>query len=229
MVHLYVATGGAFLSLTIDGATTLVNKMVSNQSWGEERKSQKSMHTVKETDMLSAKIDLLMKRLDERAQDKEALMGTVQAMDPHMMCEVCENVGHCGMIAPKIHEEATFINSGFRQPSNNGWNNQSRPQGNSNFNSNYNSNQPSFKDLVLGQVKINENITKKLMYNDKMLENINSKIESLSSSVKNQLSFNKMIETQISQIAVAIPIDHSGKSPGQPENSFENGNAAVDQ
>jgi len=33
------------------------------------------------------------------------------------------------------------------------------------------------------------------MYNDKMVENINSKIENLSSSVKNQLSFNKMIET----------------------------------
>jgi hypothetical protein len=39
------------------------------------------------------------------------------------------------------------------------------------------------------------------MHNDKMLENINSQIESLSSAVKNQLSFNKMIETQISQIA----------------------------
>ena len=67
---------------------------------------------------------------------------------------------------------------------------------------------------MLGQVKINENITKKLMYNDKMLDNINPKIESLSSSVKNQLSFNKMIETQISQIAATIPIDHSGKTPG---------------
>jgi hypothetical protein len=52
--------------------------------------------------------------------------------------------------------------------------------------------------LVLGQVKINENITKKFMHNDKMLENINSQIESLSFAVKNQLSFNKMIETQIS-------------------------------
>jgi hypothetical protein len=76
-------------------------------------------------------------------------------------------------------------------------------------------NQPSFKDLVLGQVKINENITKKLICNNKMLENINSKIESLS-SVKNKLSFNKMIETQISQIASTIPIDHLGKTLGQP-------------
>ena len=54
-----------------------------------------------------------------------------------------------------------------------------------------------------------------------MLENINSKIESLSSSVKNQLSFNKMIETQISQIATAIPRNQSGKILGQPETSVE--------
>jgi hypothetical protein len=75
--------------------------------------------------------------------------------------------------------------------------------------------------LVLSQVKINENITKKLMHNDKMLENINSQIESLSSAVKNQLSFNKMIETQISQIAAAILANHSG----QPKSV----NAATDQ
>jgi hypothetical protein len=47
--------------------------------------------------------------------------------------------------------------------------------------------------------------------------------------VKNQLSFNKMIKTQISQIAVAIPIDHFGKTPGQPENPLKNVNAATDQ
>ena len=75
--HIDAAAGGAFLSLTIDGATTLINKKVSNQSWGEERKTQKGMHTVKETNMLSAKIDLLMKRLEEWAQEKDAMMGTV--------------------------------------------------------------------------------------------------------------------------------------------------------
>ena len=106
-------------------------------------------------------------------------------MNSHKMCEVYENVGHSGNDCPRTRKEAAFINNGFRQPGNNGWNNQSCPQGNSNYNSNYNSNQPSFKDLILGQVKINENITKKLMYNDKMLENINSQIESLSSAMKN--------------------------------------------
>jgi len=58
-----------------------------------------------------------------------------------------------------------------------------------------------------------------------MFENINTKIESLSSSVKNQQSFNKMIETQIAQIAAAIPINHSGKIP----DSSEFVHAAADQ
>ena len=81
------------------------------------------------------------------------------------------------------------------------------------------------KDLVLGQAKINENLTKKLSYNDKMFENINSKLENLSSSVKNQLSFNKMIETKLAQIAAAILVNNEGKILGQPKNSFEKVNA----
>jgi hypothetical protein len=128
------------------------------------------MHSVKEADMLAAKIDLLMKRLDDRATEKEAMKSTVQAMDLHMTREVCGGVGHSGNDYPETREEASYINNGFHQQNNNKWNNQSRPQGgNSNFNSNYNSNQPSLKDLVLGQAKINENLTKKLSYNDKMI------------------------------------------------------------
>ena len=150
------------------------------------------------------------------------MKATVQSTDSQMTCEVYGEVGHSGNNCPKTHEDAAYIN--------NGWNNQSRPQGgNSNFNSNYNLNQPSLKDLVLGQAKINENLTKKLMFNDKMIENINSKLKNLSSLLKNQLSFNKMIETQIAQIAAAIPINHSGKIPGQPENSPEFVHVAAEQ
>ena len=85
------------------------------------------------------------------------------------------------------------------------------------------------KDLVLGQAKITENITKKLSYNNKLIENINSKLENLSSSMKNQLSFNKMIETQIAQIAAAILVNDSEKILGQPENSPEFVYAAAGQ
>jgi hypothetical protein len=47
------------------------------------------------------------------------------------------------------------------------------------------------KDLVLSQAKIIENLKEKLKNNDKMLELMNSKIEGLTASIKNQLSFNK--------------------------------------
>ena len=111
---------------------------------------------MKEVDMLATKMDLLLNRLDERATDKEAMKGTVKAMNSQMTCEVCGEVRHSGNNCPETHEEASYINNGFQQGNNNEWNNQSRPQGgNSNFNSNYNSNQPSLKDLVLGQAKIN--------------------------------------------------------------------------
>jgi hypothetical protein len=47
--------------------------------------------------------------------------------------------------------------------------------------------------------------------------------------MKNQLSFNKMIETQIAQIAAAIPINNTGKILGQPENSPESVYTATEQ
>jgi hypothetical protein len=75
-------------------------------------------------------------------------------------------------------------------------------------------NQPSLKDLVPGQVKRNENITKKITNNDKILENINTKLESLSAIVQTQLSFNKHLEKQIAQLAAAIPVSDSDKTQG---------------
>jgi hypothetical protein len=63
------AAGGSFLSLTIHDATALVEKMASNQGWNEERTQPRKrgggMHQLKEVDMLSAKMDLLTKKLDE--------------------------------------------------------------------------------------------------------------------------------------------------------------------
>ena len=53
------------------------------------------------------------------------------------------------------------------------------------------------RHLVFGQAKINESLNRKLAANDKILESIYAKVETLSSAHKNQLSFNKMIETQL--------------------------------
>jgi len=53
--------------LTIEGPTTLIKKLVSNQGWSDERLQphQQGMHTVNETGMLAAKIDLLLKKIED--------------------------------------------------------------------------------------------------------------------------------------------------------------------
>ena len=65
--HLDVVAGGVFFSETVRGAIDLIEKMISIMGWGEEwlQPHQRGMHTVKETKMLVAKLDLLMKRLDD--------------------------------------------------------------------------------------------------------------------------------------------------------------------
>ena len=68
---------------------------------------------MKETDMRAAKIDLLMKRLDERAHEKEAMYSTIKAMDLHITCEVYGESGHSGNDCPKTREDDIYINNGF--------------------------------------------------------------------------------------------------------------------
>jgi len=93
--HGDVTVGAASLSLTIENAMALIEKIVASQSWGEGCKTQKDIHTVKKMDLLAEKIDLLMKRLDEQAT------GTIQAIDSRMTCEECGNVGHMGINCPR--------------------------------------------------------------------------------------------------------------------------------
>jgi hypothetical protein len=57
---------------------------------------------MKETDILATKTDLLMKRLDERAAENEAMYDTIQALDSHMTCEVCGNARHSGNDCPEL-------------------------------------------------------------------------------------------------------------------------------
>jgi hypothetical protein len=54
------------------------------------------------------------------------------------------------------------------------------------------------------------------------LEILNAKIDSLSFALKNKLSFNKMIETQLAQLATLVPSVKDEKIPGQPVSSCEN-------
>jgi uncharacterized coiled-coil protein SlyX len=50
-------------------------------------------------------------------------------------------------------------------------------------------------DLVAGQSKLLDQMSKKVASNDKVLENINSRMDTFTSTIKNQHSFNKMIES----------------------------------
>jgi len=80
--HVDVAAGGSFFLLTIERATSLIEKMVSNQGWRDDRLQlrQRGMHSVKEADMLSMKIDLLLKKFEDYSQDKTQ-MQTIQALE----------------------------------------------------------------------------------------------------------------------------------------------------
>ena len=51
-----------------------------------------------------------------------------------------------------------------------------------NFNNNF---QPTLKDLVYGQKKINDNISKKFLANDKILETLARQLEGINFVIKN--------------------------------------------
>jgi hypothetical protein len=65
--HLDDSAGGAFLQKNVKDAKDLIEKMVINQGWNEERLQPKKrgVHALNEVDMLSAKMDLLMKKIEE--------------------------------------------------------------------------------------------------------------------------------------------------------------------
>nr|AAQ56459.1 hypothetical protein OSJNBa0074N12.18 [Oryza sativa Japonica Group] len=197
--HLDAAAGGAFFSKMVQGAVDLVEKMVSNMGWSEEQLQtcQRGMHTVKETELLAAKLDLLMKRLDNHEKRPQ---GTVKALDSHVTCEVCSSTGHSGNDCPETREEAMYMgnNNWYRPQGGQGWS-QLRPyyQGGNN-NGNF-SNQPSLKDLVFSQAKTTDALSKKLATNDKILENNN-----------------------LAQLASLVPVNETGRIPGQPDSSIEN-------
>ena len=100
--HLDATAGGAYLDLTISKAATLIEKMVSNQGGNKERSQPRTkggMHTIKEMDMLAAKLDLLLKKFDEgnRLQMLVPVM-----LQTHTLCvRFVVMVDTQGMTAPK--------------------------------------------------------------------------------------------------------------------------------
>ena len=110
----------------------------------------------------------------------------------------------------------------------NGWN-QPHPYyqgGNGNSNSSK-PNKPTLRDLVYKQANINESLQKKLAANDKLMETIHAKMDGFSTAIKNQLSFNKILETQLAQLAAATSAADLGKILGQPKSTLESVNAVT--
>jgi hypothetical protein len=66
------------------------------------------MHQLKEVDMLSAKMDLLTKMLDERAGEKNEVM---HIHDSHMTCEECGETRHSGSSCPELQEDVNYLNN----------------------------------------------------------------------------------------------------------------------
>jgi hypothetical protein len=64
--HVDAAAGGSFLSLDVARAKTLIDKIASNQSWRGDKQPAcpRGVHQIDSVDMLAAKMDLLMKKLE---------------------------------------------------------------------------------------------------------------------------------------------------------------------
>jgi hypothetical protein len=61
-----------------------------------------------EVDMLSVKMDLLMKRLDERADEKKEVM---HIHDSRMTCEECGDIGHSRSNCLELQEDVNYLNN----------------------------------------------------------------------------------------------------------------------
>jgi hypothetical protein len=162
--------------------------------------------------MLIAKIDLLMKKLENPGFDH------LKMVDARVTCEECRETGHVGINYPMVPRDINFIgnsSNGFRpnQGFNAGWNKPSFPFDNcqqGGNRQNFNRNEPSLRDIIRDQVRINNEVGKKNHATNKLLENINAKMDSFTVATQNQLSFNKMLEIQIQQISAAIPSQSNG-------------------
>jgi hypothetical protein len=163
--------------------------MASTQSWIDEgtQTHTRKVHQREKVDMLTAKIDLLMKKLEDLILDHLKMVNTC------MICEECGEMGHLDFNCPMVHQDIIFVgnsNNGFRlnQSFNLGWNKTNFPFNNrqqGGDGQNLNRNEPSLRDIVRDQLRINPEFSKKLLANDKVLENIDSKMNNFTVVVQN--------------------------------------------
>jgi hypothetical protein len=74
------------------------------------------MHQLKEVDMLSAKMDLLMKKIEDQVSEKREVM---HINDSCMTYEECGNTRLSGSNCPKHQEDVNYINNNNYRPQQN--------------------------------------------------------------------------------------------------------------
>jgi hypothetical protein len=156
--------------------------------------------------MLTSKIDLLMKKLENLGLDH------LKMVDARVTCDECGETSHTGINCSTVPQDVNFIGNSYNgfcpnQGFNAGWNKSSFPFDNHQQGGNgkdFNRNEPSLRDIIRYQVRINNKVGKKINATDKLLENINAKMDSFTVATQNQLSFNKMLGTQIQEISTTI-------------------------
>ena len=87
-----------------------------------------------------------------------------------------------------------FINNNnYRPQQNQGWNQQQRPnyQGNPQGNNYNNFNQPPLRELIASQSKLMEGLSRKVATNDKILENINNRMDSFAFALRTSIALTK--------------------------------------
>jgi hypothetical protein len=137
--------------------------------------------------MLTEKFDLLMKKLENLGLDY------LEMVHARVTCEECGEIGHMAINCPTVSQDVNFIgnsnnsfspNQGFHA----GWNKPSLPFDNrqqGGMGQDLNKNEPSLRDIIKDQVRINDEIGKKICATEKLLENINAKMDSFTLATQN--------------------------------------------
>jgi hypothetical protein len=165
--HLDATAGGSFLSLTVGKVKTLMEKISENHGWSQDHTQH--CHQSEET----------VEEVNALSTKKDDLLNWLDQR-------------------AKYKEDQRAIEAAYKQDTNStfqkplyqpSWRQQQQNQGSTR--------QPTLKDLVKQQIRINSEINEKLATNDKILEDINIKIDSFSYAINDQLKFIKKIEEKI--------------------------------
>jgi hypothetical protein len=80
------------------------------------------MHQLKESDMLTTKVDLLIKRIEDQMGEKKEV---IHIHDSRMTCEACGDTRYLGSNCHELQEDVNYINNNNYHPQQNQvWNQQ---------------------------------------------------------------------------------------------------------